>query len=40
MWGSKTDKVTSHIIHNTLRQKVLLATNEDSITRTASDDHF
>jgi len=39
-WGSKTYKVTSHIIYNSLRQKVLFATKEDLIRRTASDEHF
>jgi len=39
-WGSKTYKVTSHIIYNSLLQKVLFATKEDLIKRTASDDHF
>jgi len=39
-WGSKTCKVTSHIIYNSLGQKVLFATKEDMIKRTASDDHF
>jgi len=38
--GSKTYKVTSHIIYNSHRQKVLFATKEDLIKRTASDDHF
>jgi hypothetical protein len=39
-WGSKTYKVTSHIIYNSLSQKVLFATKEDLIKRTASNDHF
>jgi len=30
-WGSKTYKVTSHIIYNSLSQKVLFATKEDLI---------
>jgi len=34
-WGSKTYKVTSHIIYNSLSQKVLFATKEDLIKRTA-----
>jgi len=28
-WGSKTYKVTSHIIYNSLRQKGLFATKDD-----------
>jgi hypothetical protein len=39
-WGSKSYKVTSHIIYNSLSQKVLFATKEDFIKRMASDDHF
>jgi len=39
-WGSNTYKVTSHIIYNSLGQKVLFATKEDLIKRMASDDHF
>ena len=39
-WGSKTYKVTSHRIYNSLSQKVLFTTNEDLIKRSASDDHF
>jgi len=39
-WGSKTYKVTSHIIHNSLWQKVLFATKEDLIKRMASDVDF
>ena len=39
-WGSKTYKVTSHIIYNSLSQKVLFATKEDLIKKMASDDHF
>jgi hypothetical protein len=39
-WGSKTYKVTSRIIYHSLLQKVLFATKEDLIKRTASDDNF
>jgi len=39
-WGSKTYKVKSHIIYNSLRQKVLFATKQDLIKRIASDDDF
>jgi len=39
-WGSKTYKVTSHIIYNSLGQRVLFATKEDLIKRTASDVNF
>jgi hypothetical protein len=38
--GSKTYKVTSHIIYNSLSQKVFFATNENSIKRTACDDQI
>jgi hypothetical protein len=39
-WGSKTYKVTSHIIYNSLQQKVLFSTKEDLIKMMASVDHF
>jgi hypothetical protein len=39
-WGSKTYNVISHIIYNSLAQKVLFSTKEHLIKRTASDDHF
>jgi hypothetical protein len=39
-WGSKTYKVTSHIIYNSLSQKVLFATKDDLIKRMVSDVHF
>ena len=39
-WGSKTYKVTSHIIYNLLSQRVLFDTQEDLIKRTAFDDYF
>jgi len=39
-WGSKTYKVISHILYYSLSQRVLFATKEDMIKRTASDDHF
>ena len=39
-WGSNTYKVTSHIIYNSLQQKVVFATKEDLIKWMASGDHF
>jgi len=39
-WGRKTYKVPSHIIYNSLSQKVSFASKEDLIERTASNDHF
>jgi hypothetical protein len=39
-WGSRTYKVTSHIIYNLLAQILLFATKEDMMKRKASDDHF
>ena len=39
-WGSKTYKVTLQIIYNSLSLKVLYATKEDLIKRTASDEQY